>query len=416
MLTRDPWIRALVIVLVAISGLYLAGLLWQIAAQFADIILLFFLAWVVAFILEPVVDLLARHALVARSTAVTIAYFGMLVVGGAAVIWIVPALSRQAIQLASELPAYVAFLSVHFLELQAALEERGMTVNLATLVQFEELVRRVEAVGPLVLSNAVTLATQIASFVVQLVLVLMLSFYIMLDGPRIMRGAVGVMPLTLREDLVFFVDSVNRAFAGFLRGQLIQALMYSLGTAAIMWVAGLDLILLTAVVNTGLMMIPFVGPPLALVLPLSIAIFESPSSALAVTILVAGLQVVIVNVVAPRVMSSAIGLHPLLVFVGILAGAKLAGVWGAVFGVPAVAVISAMAVFYHAMIEERRTRGASSLAPAESGEPRTVPPVPPLSPSEPIAPAPGVTSLATPAANVPASAPVGTTPRASARS
>jgi predicted PurR-regulated permease PerM len=413
MLTRDPWIRALVIVLVAISGLYLAGLIWQIAAQLADVILLFFLAWVVAFILEPVVDLLERQARFSRSLAVTIAYFGMLIVGGAALIWIVPALSRQAIQLASELPAYVAFLNGHFVELQGALEERGFTGNLATLVQFEELVRRVEAVGPLVLANAVTLATQIASFVVQLVLVLTISFYIMLDGPRIMRGAVRVMPLTFREDVVFFVDSVNLAFAGFLRGQLIQALLYSLGTAAIMWMAGLDLILLTAVVNTALMMIPFVGPPLALILPLSIAIFESPSSALVVAILVVALQSVIVWVVAPRVMSSAIGLHPLLVFVGILAGAKLAGLWGAVFGVPAVAVISAMVVFYHEIIEERRTRGASSLAPAESGDARTV--APPLS-EEPIATtAAGSPPLGTPAANVPPSAPVGAQPRASAR-
>jgi predicted PurR-regulated permease PerM len=146
MLTRDPWIRALVIVLVAISGLYLAGLIWQLAAQFSDVILLFFLAWVVAFILEPVVDLLERRVRLRRPVAVTIAYFGMLIVGGAALIWIVPALSRQAIQLASELPAYVAFLNGHFLELQDALEDRGFTVNLATLVQFEELVRRVDRV------------------------------------------------------------------------------------------------------------------------------------------------------------------------------------------------------------------------------------------------------------------------------
>jgi predicted PurR-regulated permease PerM len=411
MLTRDPWIRALVIVLVAISGLYLAGLIWQIAAQLSDVILLFFLAWVVAFILEPIVDLLERRAWLSRPLAVTIAYSGMLIVGATAVIWIVPTLSRQAIQLASELPAYVAFLNGHFLELQAALEERGFTMNLATLVQFEELVRRVEAIGPLVLANAVTLATQIATFIVQLLLVLILSFYSMLDGPRIMRGAVRAMPLTLREDLIFFVDSVNRAFAGFFRGQLIQALLYSLGTAGIMWVAGLDLILLTAVVNTALMMIPFVGPPLALILPLSIAIFESPGSALVVAILVTALQSVIVWVVAPRVMSSAIGLHPLLVFVGILAGAKLAGLWGAVFGVPAVAVIAAMAVFYHKIIEERQIRGASSLAPVDDADVRT----PPMHAEGPISPAVGSPPLETPAGNVPQSAPVGAQPRASAR-
>jgi predicted PurR-regulated permease PerM len=412
MLTRDPWIRALVIVLVAISGLYLAGLLWQIAAQFSDVILLFFLAWIVAFILEPVVDFLERGAIVPRPIAVTIAYSTMLIVGAAAVIGIVPALSRQTVQLASELPAYLAFLEGHFAELQAMLNERGLTANLAALLQFDDLVRRAEAVGPLVLANAVSLATGIASFIVQLVLVLMLSFYIMLDGQRITRGFLGVLPLTVREDAVFFLDSVNRAFAGFLRGQLIQALLYSLGTAFIMWMAGLDLILLTAVVNTGLMMIPFIGPPLALVLPFSIAVFESPNSFLAVWILVAALQAIVVNVVAPRVMSSAVGVHPLLVFVGILAGAKLAGVWGAVFGVPVVAVIAAMATFYHAMIEERRTRGATSLASVDpthathAGEP--------LYPEEDDSPVPlseGPSPLATPPGNVPPSAPVGPTVR-----
>lgn len=364
MLTRDPWVRALVIVLLSISGLYLAGLIWQIAAQFSDIILLFFLAWVVAFVLEPVVDVLERQVLLPRPLAVSIAYGGMLVVGATATIWAIPALSRQTIQLASELPAYVAFLNDHFLQLQGVLEERGVAVNVAALLQFEDLVRRVEALGPPVLANAVTLATQIASFVVQLVLVLMISFYVMLDGHRIKRGLLGVMPETFREDVEYLAASVNRAFAGFLRGQLIQAVIYSVGTAGIMWVVGLDLILLTAVVNTVLMLIPFVGPPLALVLPLSIAVFEEPGAFWLVLVLVTALQLVVVNVVAPRVMSTAVGVHPLLVFLGLLAGAKVAGVWGALFGVPVVAVIAAMATFYHAMLEERRTRGAGSPAGA----------------------------------------------------
>jgi predicted PurR-regulated permease PerM len=356
MLTRDPWVRALVLVMLAIASLYLAGLIWQIAVQFADIILLFFLAWIVAFILEPVVEKLQRQALLPRPVAVTVSYLGMLIVGAMATIWIVPALSRQMIQLAAELPAYLALLNDGVLDLQATLDERGLAVNLIGLLQFEELVRRAEAIGPTVLTNAVSLATQIATFVVQLVVVLMLSYYVMLDGPRINRGILRLVPIVVREDVEYFVASVNRAFAGFLRGQLLQAVIFAVGTAAIMWAVGLDLILLTAVVNTVLMLIPFVGPPLALVLPLSIAIFEKPGSFWLVLILVVGLQMVVVNVVAPRVMSSTIGVHPLLVFLGILAGAKLAGVWGAVFGVPVVAVIVAMVTFYHAMIEERRAR------------------------------------------------------------
>jgi predicted PurR-regulated permease PerM len=360
MFTRDPWVRALVIVMLAIASLYLAGLIWQLANQFADIILLFFLAWVVAFILEPFVDRLQRQALLPRPIAVAVAYLGMLIVGATATISIVPALSRQTIQLASELPAYLAFLNEGFLEMQAALDERGVALNLMALLQFEDMLRRAEQIGPPVLANAVTLATQIATFVIQLVLVLMLSFYVMLDGPRIQRGVLRMVPIGLRNDVEYFVASVNHAFAGFLRGQLVVALAYSLGTAAIMSAAGLDLILLTAVVNTVLMLIPFIGPPLALVLPLSIAVFEQPSSFWPVTILVIVLQQIVINVVAPRVMSSAIGVHPLLVFLGILAGAKLAGVWGALFGVPVVAVIAAMVTFYHRILEERRQREIES--------------------------------------------------------
>jgi len=356
MLTRDPWVRALVIVLLAISCLYLAGQIWQIAVQFSDIILLFFLAWVVAFILEPVVEVLQRKALVPRPMAVAVAYLGMLVIGAVAIILIVPALSRQTVQLVSEFPAYAALINDGFLDLQTTLDDRGFAVNLAALLQFEDLMRRAEAVGPLVLANAVTLATQLATFVIQLVLVLMLSFYVMLDGPRIQRGTLALVPVAFRDDVQFFVASVNRAFAGFLRGQLAQALIYSLGTALIMWGAGLDLILLTAVVNTVLMLIPFVGPPLALILPLSIAVFEKPGSFWLVFIVVVVLQQAVINVVGPRVMSSAVGVHPLLVFLGILVGAKLAGVWGAVFGVPVVAVVAAMVTFYHALLEERRAR------------------------------------------------------------
>jgi predicted PurR-regulated permease PerM len=369
MLTRDPWIRALVIVLLAISCLYLAGLIWQIAAQFSDIILLFFLAWVVAFILEPAVDALQRQALLPRPVAVALAYLGMLVIGATATISIVPALSRQTIQLASELPAYMALLNVGFLDLQSALDQRGLALNLAGLLQLEDLVRRAEAIGPPVLANAVTLATQIATFVVQLVLVLILSFYVMLDGPRIKRNTLALMPAGYRADVEFFVASVNRAFAGFLRGQLIQALAYALGTAGIMWAIGLDLIVLTAVVNTVVMLIPFVGPPLALVLPLLVGAFEKPGSFWLVLILVNVLQQVVINVVGPRVMSSAVGVHPLLVFLGILAGAKVAGVWGALFGVPVMAVIAAMVTFYHAILEERRVREAeATLAAADIDE------------------------------------------------
>jgi predicted PurR-regulated permease PerM len=61
-------------------------------------------------------------------------------------------------------------------------------------------------------------------------------------------------------------------------------------------------------------------------------------------------------VLAPRILSRQIGLHPLLVFFAVLTGARVAGVWGAIFGVPIVAVFTTMLSFYRANHEERVAR------------------------------------------------------------
>ncbi|HYU18918.1 MAG TPA: AI-2E family transporter [Chloroflexota bacterium] len=378
MVIRDPWIRALVIVMLSIAGLYLAGLIWQMVSQFADIILLFFLAWVVAFILEPLVVFLRLHARLPRPVAVTAAYVGLLLLVLGGVVWVVPPLSRQVVQLAVDIPIYASVASEQAAALQDFLDDRGLPVNLASLLNYDETVRRIAAVAPPILSNAVALATNIASFFLQLAIVLILSFYVMLDGHRISRGLLATVPTGFRDDVAYFFASVNRAFAGFMRGQLIQSVIFSLGVAAIMWIAGTDLILLTTVVTTLLMLIPFVGPILALVMPLAIIVLEMPGSFWLSFIAINALQQVVLNVVAPRVMSTAVGLHPLLVFVGLLVGARVAGFWGALFGVPAMAVITAMVSFYHAMLEQRRTDAAvpspepeaiETSSPVESGPP-----------------------------------------------
>src|SRR5919204_2742344 len=106
MLIRDPWLRALSILGCAIAGVYLLDLLWQIVQGFADIILLFFLAWLVAFILEPVVGTLVEGRL-PRLAAIGLTYLTLLVWLILGVILLVPALSLQIVEVARNLPAYV---------------------------------------------------------------------------------------------------------------------------------------------------------------------------------------------------------------------------------------------------------------------------------------------------------------------
>ena len=106
MLIRDPWLRALSILGCAIAGFYLVGLLWQMVQEFADIILLFFLAWLVAFVLEPVVGTLVEGR-VPRLAAIGLTYLTLLVAVSLGVILLVPALSLQVVEVVRNMPNYV---------------------------------------------------------------------------------------------------------------------------------------------------------------------------------------------------------------------------------------------------------------------------------------------------------------------
>lgn len=379
-MSRDPWVRALVIVTLAITSLYLVGMLWTLASEFADIILLFFLAWMLAFIIEPTAAPLHERARVPRPVAIAVTYLVLLlllVFGGAL---LVPPLTVQLVQITTNLPDYADKLNREVLALVVSLETRGIHSNLASMVQPDEIVRRAEAIGPVLLANALGLATGVANLLFQTVLVVVLSFYFALDGKRFAAFIVASLPRRFSQDGDYFFDSVNRAFAGFLRGQVLLALVYALGTGAIMRVADLPYGLLSSVAAGTLMLIPFLGPFLAMAVPMAIVLLARPDAAILVFVVSLALQQVIFNVVAPRVMSQSVGLHPLLVFFVVLAGARLAGVWGALFGVPIVAVVSAMVTFYRANLATRHALAERIVEPAAIL-------------AEPIPPSPGIVEV-----------------------
>src|SRR5207249_2013262 len=143
MVIRDPWIRALVVVMLLIASVYLTGMVWQVATQFADVILLFFLAWMISFILEPFVARLYARRGVSRPLAVATVYLTVLITALYAVIQIVPRLSAQLIQLSLELPAYVEWTNGQTLSDQAALARQGVSIAPESLLTYQEVTRHV---------------------------------------------------------------------------------------------------------------------------------------------------------------------------------------------------------------------------------------------------------------------------------
>ena len=349
---RDPWLRILIILLTIIAALYLGQMVWSLVGHVADLILVFAFAWIISFVLEPVVAALCRIRSLPRAAAVVMVYVTLLVFLAAGAMLLLPALAAQSALAAAELPALANRFADWGSWVAAVLARSGLELPSFT----DQLARAFEAVGTFLVANALTLAVGVGSALVQVLLSIILSLYLMLDGERLGGYLRQTLPPRFRNDFVYFVSSVYAAFGGFLRGQIIQGVVFGAGVALIMQIMGLPFVALASVIAGIAIFIPFFGAVLGILPPLLVALAADLPRAVVVLLLTFVLNFVVINLVAPKVMSQQIGLHPIVVLAAVLVGARLAGPWGAVFGVPVAAVIVAMISFYQLTQSERRER------------------------------------------------------------
>jgi predicted PurR-regulated permease PerM len=370
--------RILLILLICIAALYLAQMLWQLFSSYADLILLFVLGWLVSFVLNPLVARLNRQPIpsilyptlvsvfgtaraqqllafrFSRTTSVILVYLLVLIGIFLAIALLIPPIIVQLSELASYLPEYMKEVPRASSWLQNEMANWGIRLNLTQTIQ--TLVVNLQTYTAEAIKNALAILTGLVGFFANLLLVLIISFIITLDGPRIRRAIqTNLLPRQYHDEFQFFIENVDRTFGGFLRGQIIQALLVGIGTGMAMTVFALNFVLIASLLAGLFMLIPLVGPFLALIPPLFVCIVQSPGLALWLFLALLVYQLIIVNVMMPRVLSEAVGLHPLLIFAALLIGVRVGGVWGAFFGIPIAGVLWTMAVFFFQRWQARQS-------------------------------------------------------------
>lgn len=379
---RSRLTNILLVLLIVIAILALAQMLAQWLSGYADLLLLFLLGWFVSFVLNPLVFQLTHQPIpravkpalsaafgatranqlvgfrFSRPAAVVIVYLGLLLAILLAVAWLVPPTVVQLSQLALQLPEYIKGIPKASAWLQNELAQFGIYVNIPQAAQTG--LASLQTYAAMLIQNALNILTSLLSFFANLFLVLIISFFIALDAPRLQSVILrDLVPKQFYDEYRFFSQSVDRTFGGFIRGQLVQAALVAIGTAVAMTVFGLDFVLVASLFAGVLMLIPLVGPILALIPPLFVVLLQSPHMALWLTLVLFVYQFIIVNVLMPRLLSEAVGLHPLLVLAALLVSIKVAGFWGAFFGIPVVGVLWAMGVFFFERWQRAHPPGAS---------------------------------------------------------
>jgi predicted PurR-regulated permease PerM len=203
----------------------------------------------------------------------------------------------------------------------------------------------------------------IVAAISNLLLVIILSLYMSMGGHDLAREVRSLFPRRYRSELFVFIINVNKNFGGFVRGQMLQALLAGVATALIMLVLRLDYVALAAILSGILMLIPLLGVILTLIPPVLVALaLGSLPSALIVFAFLFVFQQVMMNVVMPKIMAESVGLHPLLVFAALLIGVRVGGIWGAFFGIPVAGVLWAMLQF-----AVKQARLQAEIEPASPG-------------------------------------------------
>ena len=330
------WLVVFLVLGSAVFGFLLLERLLGLVGQFGQIILILFLAWLLAFVMAPVVSSLEERLRLPRPPIVIGTYVVALVVLGFVLFYTGAALTQQVAEMAENYPDTERNILASLAELERGLIFGRLSIDLTDL--YAAAVAQLQELGSAVIEQAQAIAGVTIATLGSLFLIIVLSLYMLMDSRRILGRMRAVVPRRYTDEADLFERSIVRAFGGFLRAQLVLALIQAALVALVGTLFGIPYLFLWGTLSALLMLIPFFGPPLALIPPIIGAILFT-DSAIWVTLILFVVQTIVVNWLQPRLMRGALGLHPILVLVGLLLGAQVAGVWGALFGIPVIAVL-----------------------------------------------------------------------------
>ena len=338
MQNATKWARRRDIPIAILAWLGLGALILWAASYIARSLLVVTVAALLAFALTPAVKVLRRF--MPRVLAVIIVY--LVVLSGISLL--LYAIFNTTIDQVSSLATTVKT----FLTPQGRQQAVPIVQSFArfgiTPGQLQQFAQVIESQATGIVTNALPFLSGIADFMLNVIIVAVLSIYLLLDGPRAIGWLRRNAPMMQRERTYFFLDTLERVIGGYIRGQLIMSSTVGVLVGVGMTLLGVPYGVLLGVVAFILEFVPIIGTILSGVLCVLLALSKGWVIALIVLVYFVVVHVLEGDILAPRIVGRAVGVHPAVSLFALLAGAELFGIWGAVLGSPLAGLIQAVLV------------------------------------------------------------------------
>ncbi len=306
-------LKLLTILLTFAVGIYLLQFLSNFLRDFSDIILILVFGWLVSFILEPFVDIFTNYLKIPRvvSTALVFILAAVLLILTFAIF--IPDIISQFNALEKVVPQ---FLSNSPPQIQKAVDNFIGSIN-----------------------NFGNLIPSVTQFIVNLVTVLILSFYLVIDKQNINRRIFALSPKKYHDSIRFVQKIVDQSFASFVRIQALWGVIGGIITWIVLTIFGVNFAASASIMAGILTAVPVIGPIIGVIPPLFVSLIDKPNEALIIFLIIFIIQQFIFNVFGPKLIGKAFNINPIVVILSLLIGIKIAGATGAVFAIPVISIV-----------------------------------------------------------------------------
>lgn len=309
---------------------------WLLALAHA-VLLPFFLAFVIAYLLSPLVELLSARGHFHRAIAILLVYALFVLVLTAAVVYMIPVLVQESVRLIRYVPdlaqgvqhTWDYWLSrFHQQPMPDAIRSEITTTGQHLQIRLLEALRGV-------VGAAFGLVPSVLSFLIAPIL----AFYVLKDLTQVRERFWEFVPVTWRGGVYKLGLDLDRALNGYIRGQLMVALVVGMLSTGWMMVLNIPFALLIGAVAAITDVVPYVGPIAGAIPAVLLGLMRSPWTSLYAVLGFIVIHQLEGTVISPKVVGDSVGLHPLVIIFSILAGGEIAGFTGLLLAVPAAAVL-----------------------------------------------------------------------------
>ncbi len=325
-------------------------------------------AVILAYLVEPLIKFITKRTKLNRSVIIGLVY---LIIIAALVSIPVSAISpivNQVNNFINNLPRFVEQIG-ELLQQPIVVAGNEIPLDQAQIEQIYlslsgNFISLVQTIGTQSLTVFGSIATATLSTLGWTFLVLFLSFYLVKDHDQLFQNILALTPESYQQDLLHISGELQLTWNAFLRGQLVLSGVMGGIIFVIALILNLPNALLLALIASVMEFLPTIGPVLAAVPAILIALFQSQVSWVGhlmspfwFAVLIAGIYGLVFQLenyyLVPRIMGRRLQLHPLVVILGALAGASVAGLLGILLAAPTLATARLFILYVYAKLTDR---------------------------------------------------------------